>query len=123
MSDPMRIDIDSADKGRRFSATVAGESSPLVTASRDPEHDACRALRARGYSGPVTFYRNGTPSMRIKDAAVTAGKTIEDSHGRLRLAKWRPVQGLASPSGVGKGTRDPEIAAVGESTDVLDPVQ
>lgn len=125
MSEPIRVEVASADKGRRYSATVVGESEPLASGSRDPEHDACRALVARGYVGAVTFLRNGTPSMRVKDVQRTAGKTIEEGPQRgPLLTKWRPVpdfgrpaQGASSPLGVGEGTSEPDSPILGDPSE------
>jgi hypothetical protein len=87
----VHVEIETADRGRRYTATVIGEAALLISGSRDPEHDACRALVRRGHEGPVQFSRRGTPTLLVKSARIGAGRCIEENTFRgPRLAKWKP---------------------------------
>jgi hypothetical protein len=74
----------------------------IVRGSRDPEHDAARALLARGITGPMTTTRaNGMVCMRFASIEKTAGLTVvERSSGGLTIERWRPFAdpGSASPA-------------------------
>lgn len=97
MSRTVRVEIETTDRGRRYTATVIGEAAPLVSCSRDPEHEACRALFRRGHTGPVQFCRRGVPAMLVKSAREGAGRCIEENTFRgPRLAKWKPQPMVAA---------------------------
>jgi hypothetical protein len=77
--------------GQRYRATYTG--GVLVESSRNPEFDACRALRALGLTGRVDVWRPGAafPAMSIdieRGARLTISET--DDHGP-RLTRWHPV--------------------------------
>ncbi len=90
MSEPARVHLKPIKKGRRYEAYLAGHSEPFVTNSRDPEHEACRVLVARGYSGAVQFYHGITPSMRLQASAAARLTVSEEDRRGLRLRKWAP---------------------------------
>lgn len=66
--------------GKTFAVEI--KSSPLrgsndtviLHFSKDPEHDACRALVELGYTGSLQTTFNGMPSIRIWDIEKTAPK-------------------------------------------------
>jgi hypothetical protein len=74
----------------RWDAFLAGER--IVSASRDPEHDAARALLARGMAGPFeTAHADGRPRMRFASIEATAGRMVSEEGLRgLKLRRWKP---------------------------------
>jgi len=72
----------------------------IVADSRDPEHDAARALLARGITGPATVF-DGRPRTIIPDIEKAAGYCTKE--GPLRFAKLslpeRASTAEESPSG------------------------
>ena len=73
----------------------------IVEATRDPEHDAARALLARGITGPmVTTRANGVPCMRFASIEGMAGFSMEEGpSGPKRVRLHRPQRrGAASPA-------------------------
>jgi hypothetical protein len=76
------------DRHGRYHVTLDGEE--IVWASRDPEHDAARALLARGFTGPFeTVGEDGVVRMRFRDVAETAKWSIvEESRDGLRRRLW-----------------------------------
>lgn len=71
--------------------TVIYEGCPIVSGARDPEHTACRALRAMGVTGSVLFVHEatGTPGLRLKINTGAALTTVEGDRG-LRTQKYVP---------------------------------
>lgn len=64
----------------------------ILERSRDPEHDACRELLARGIVGTVETYTGDRafPSFRMS-IETGARLTVTDSDKRgLRIGKWQP---------------------------------
>jgi hypothetical protein len=90
--------------GHMWNTTFEGE--PLTRLSRDPEHEACRALLARGVTGRVTFIqaKTGTPGLSM-DIEKGARLTVRED-GRLRLVKYSPF-----PGDVSLPARDLKVAA------------
>jgi hypothetical protein len=75
-----------------YRATLNGEE--IVTRSWDPEFAACRALKARGLTGRIEFFRAGVPHpcLIIRDLAKGAGlRTLEDDCRGPVLKKWQPL--------------------------------
>ena len=76
-----------------YRATYNGDE--IVTRSWDPEFAACRALKARGLSGRVEFFREGIPHpcLVVRDLVEGAGLcTYEDECRGPSLKKWRPIE-------------------------------
>jgi hypothetical protein len=73
-----------AVKGGRWHVVFEGDT--IVTGSRDPEHDACRALLARGVTGKVTFRHPCCVAGMIMDIESSAGFTVKE--GPLRTVKF-----------------------------------
>ena len=73
----------------------------IVRGSRDPEHDAARALLARGIVGPMTTTRaNGSVCMTF-DIETAARFTIAETDEGFKVRRWKPF-----PTGhVGARTR------------------
>lgn len=65
----------------------------IVEGSHDPEHDAARALSARGHTGRTTVdHKTGKPRMHFKTIQGTAKRTIsEPASGGLHVRKWEPL--------------------------------
>jgi hypothetical protein len=76
-----------------YRATFKGEE--IVARSWDPEFAACRALKARGLTGRVEFFRAGLPHpcLIVRDLARGAGlRTLEDECRGPVLKKWQPIE-------------------------------
>jgi hypothetical protein len=88
--------------GTAFDIFEGAPNGPcLVSSSRDPEHNAARALVARGYTGPFTVYAPSltepgrwVPVLRFKSAEA-ASKWAAQEAGSVgpRFTKWRPFVG------------------------------
>ena len=64
----------------------------IVRGSRDPEHDAARALLARGITGPMTTTRaNGMVCMRFASIEDTARLTIVETAKGFEVRRWKAV--------------------------------
>jgi len=88
-----------------YRATFNGEE--IVTRSWGPEFAACRALKARGLTGRVEFFRAGLPHpcLVVRDLAEGAGlRTAEDECREPVLKKWQPFK---RDSIVTEGSRSP----------------
>jgi hypothetical protein len=59
----------------------------LVQGSHDPELDAARSLKARGFSGPVTFVDASTARPRITIRNIERAADLCTKEGPLRFAK------------------------------------
>lgn len=69
------------------------DGTVLIPASRDPEHDAARALQSLGKKGTFeTYFGNRPyPSFLPRDISATALWTTTDERRRgLSRSKWRP---------------------------------
>jgi hypothetical protein len=82
-----------------YRATFNGEE--IVAQSWSPMYAACRALKARGLSGPVEFSRTGVahPCAIIRDLVAGAElRIVEDEWRGPVLRKWQPFDkgGVAS---------------------------
>jgi hypothetical protein len=74
----------------KYQVTFRGEI--IVRSSHDPEFDGARCLKARGFSGPVTFVdASGQPRITIRSIERAAGLCTKE--GPLRFARVsRPVR-------------------------------
>ena len=81
----------------------------IARGSRDPEHDAARALLARGITGLMTTMRaNGMVCMRF-NIETAAPFTIREDNNGLHVRRWEAFpRGRVEPQ-----TRFPELEAVG----------
>lgn len=90
-----RIDLTPLHNGERgplCSAHFNGEL--IVKSSPQPEFDACRVLRARGFDGNIITYSVGcgAPRMRI-NIEVGADLTVEESRaGQIRIAPYKSFE-------------------------------
>jgi hypothetical protein len=79
---------------RRYSDryVVTFNGKPLVDHSRDPEHDAARALKALGYTGKFHMIDVKTDKHRMTvDIEKAAELTVvELEEGGFSIRKWRP---------------------------------
>lgn len=73
-----------------YSAYLVGRPEPLAHRVRDPEHDACRALLALGYTGRVRFYHGITHSMTLDIATAAGRKVVEGERDSPYLGRWQP---------------------------------
>jgi hypothetical protein len=71
--------------GYRYEVVLDGEV--IVSASRDPEFDACRELVKRGLSGKAVFCREGRPSLVVDIERGAELTTKEGAHG-VRFVKF-----------------------------------
>ena len=80
----------------------------VVRGSRDPEHDAARALLARGIVGPMTTTRaNGVPCMYFASIEDTARLTVMETAKGFEVRRWKA---FAAPP-VAAQTRSLELEA------------
>ena len=86
----MIYDVHISECGRcLFSWRVSGSS--LAGKSRDPEHEACRAIIASGRpDAAVNFWRGDTLSMLTKSAAQMALWTVGSDLRRRPYVAFRP---------------------------------
>jgi hypothetical protein len=80
-------------KRQYYKAIVKGEV--IVAKSSDPVHAACRAMKARGLSGRVEFYRPGVPypGLVVHDLDKAAGfRLVETERQGPVIKKWRPFE-------------------------------
>lgn len=63
----------------------------LLERSRDPEHEAARALPAMGVTGSLAIYWRGSshPAMHL-DIETAADLTVKEGQSRPRLTAWQP---------------------------------
>jgi hypothetical protein len=84
---------------RGVSWDVLLDGAAIVTGSRDPEHDACRALLAMGITGPVRFIDGRTGRHRSTIASIAAGAqwrmADEDARG-LRRKRFEAAVEIAA---------------------------
>jgi hypothetical protein len=75
-----------------YSVEFAGEL--IVEGSTNPEHDACRALLAKGFTGTLLLQdcSSGKGRTRIDIERGASWAVSEDQKG-FRLRKWSPWQG------------------------------
>lgn len=87
---PVTIErIGTSPRGDRW--RVLHDGIVIVENSRDPEHDAARALAALGLRGTIETRHAGSDivSMRL-DIAKAAGRTvIENENTGPRFGRWR----------------------------------
>lgn len=76
--------------GARYRVTSSG--GVLIESARDPEHEACRALLAKGITGTlVTFHPGGKVARMRLDIARGAGLTVtEGATQGPRTTRWKP---------------------------------
>lgn len=74
--------------GYAYDVELHGEL--IVAGSRDPEHDACRALQARGITGKLQLIdgNTGKPRTRIDIEAGAKWRVSEEDTDGLRLRRW-----------------------------------
>jgi hypothetical protein len=67
------------------------DGSVLLEATRDPEHDSCRALMARGITGALDICgSDGVRRARIHSIEAAARFSIfESSAGGMQLGRWK----------------------------------
>jgi hypothetical protein len=67
----------------------------LVERSRDPEHDAARALLAQGIAGKLTLCDGKTGIPRtIIDIEKAAKLTVRENGKQFCNAQWKPFEGV-----------------------------
>jgi hypothetical protein len=72
---------------------VVYDGETLVTASRCPECDLARALKAKGISGKVTLLDAVTSTPRLLINIEGAARlTVEENDKQFRFVKWRPFE-------------------------------
>ena len=90
----LSIRIDSLPRGvggqQRYTVYFSGEC--LIERARDPEYEACRVLRDRGYSGMLkTYWRHSdVPSMVLDIKHAAERSTTEGVNTVVRVSKYSP---------------------------------
>jgi hypothetical protein len=107
--------VSLGERGHRYRVTYAGDV--VIESTRNPEHDACRALLAKGIDGRLEVWRVGTTfaasSIDIeRGAAWTISETEERS---LRLVQWEPFNAGRDQDAVSRGGGRARTATVCES--------
>ena len=118
-----------ANVGYRYDVLL--DSDVIVRGSRDPEHDAARALHARGLRGRfrTNDFRTGKLRMILDIEAAAKLRTVERSDTGLIVVPYRPMseedktrarlhrvhQGRRSREGMAPDTRLPVERPGGES--------
>jgi hypothetical protein len=118
-----------ANVGYRYEVLLNGDV--IVCGSRDPEHDAARALRARRLRGRfrAVDFRTGTPRMILDIDKAARLRTVERGDTGLIVVPHRPMsedvravlgahtspQGCVDRGEGGRGARQPAEAADGET--------
>jgi len=82
--------------GPRYSVSYNGEV--IVSSSRDPERDACRALMARGITGQMRTRWQGSQhwAMAMDIEWGAARRTEENGGTGPRTAPWSPHPGIGA---------------------------
>jgi hypothetical protein len=86
-------------RGQKYAVLWHGEL--IVSASLDPEHDAARALLARGITGTMRTVDKAGAVRVLLDVQKAAKLTVREDDAGLRIVKWRPF-----PSARSSRTRD-----------------
>ncbi len=78
--------------GQRYRVTLRNTGEVLIERARDPEWEAARLLRSRGYTGMLEVYWSGRahPSFRLPIAKAAELSTSEGNRTGLRIGQWRP---------------------------------
>jgi hypothetical protein len=102
--------IGLTENGRRYRVIYAGKI--LVEGRRNPIFDACRALLARGITGPLEVWRRGRTRADMQlDIERGAGLAIwESATQSLQLAPWRPRPNITSQDAVSRSAVQPQAA-------------
>jgi predicted transcriptional regulator len=83
-----------ASKTHTYTATLHSPCGDVLVASvREPNLSSCRALKARGMTGPVHFYRAGRsePDYIVHDLEEAATRTIRETQKQSpKLVRYRP---------------------------------
>lgn len=76
-------------RGERYEVFLKEE---LISAGWAPEFPACRALKERGMTGFVRFWRRGKPKwdLRMGIDWGAARCVVESARAGQRFAKWAP---------------------------------
>lgn len=99
-----RRKVKSTSRGTLYSVHLdTPHGDVLLDGSRDPEHDAARALVARGYTGAFTVFSPSlteagkwTPIFAFKSVTEAAKlRTLETEKLGPWSVKWKPFAGLA----------------------------
>lgn len=101
--------VKSTSRGTLYSVHLdTPQGDVLLDGSRDPEHDAARALVERGYTGPFTVYAPSlteagkwTHTLHFESAEEAAKLTAQES-GTVgpRVVKWKPHPGAKDKRGI-----------------------
>jgi hypothetical protein len=77
--------------GYRYDVLLDGEI--IVRQSRDPEHDAARALAAKGFRGRFRTidFATGQPRMQLDIERAARLRTVERAQGGICVARYQPM--------------------------------
>jgi hypothetical protein len=107
-----RIFIAELGRPGRYQARQDSPQGPVLVAStRQPLLDGCRALLAKGITGPVEMWDAVRPYPRMRaDIEKAAKLTIEETAAAgLRVRPWRPfLRGTGTPEMASDGPELPE---------------
>jgi hypothetical protein len=83
-----------ASKTHTYTATLGSPCGDILVASvREPNLSSCRALKARGMTGPVHFYRAGRdePDLIVPDLEKSSKWTVRETEKQEpKLVRYRP---------------------------------
>ena len=81
-------------RGQKYAVLLHGEV--IVSASLDPEHDACRALLPRGITGTMRTVDEAGAVRMLLDIEKAGKLTVREDDAGLRIVKWRPFPSARS---------------------------
>jgi hypothetical protein len=83
-----------ASRTHTYTATLGSPcGDALATSVNEPVFSSCRALKARGMTGPVHFFRSGKsePDYIVHDLEKAAGWTVRENEKQgPRIVRYRP---------------------------------
>jgi len=86
-------------RGQAYAVSLEDGTS-LITETRSPVYDACRALGSRGVSGRMEVWDDHRPYPRvlIKDVERAARLAAVETEDGPRSCRYRPFGGIPSPA-------------------------
>ena len=92
---PKKAAHPGSDRGNLYTYDVSVHGETIVTDARDPEHEAARALRARGIFGKLQIFDATGRHRTTVNIEAAAKMTVSEGRRGLTLRKWQPLTGIA----------------------------